>query len=110
MGVSYYNCDSCEEIFSDVGRYKYCEDGHYYCSDCIEDDFKYDEDEGYITNCKLCEQEELRHQEEEEKKEYEKNCFHIEFIISVLEDTDMSSKDIESFVSKLYERKSKKEQ
>lgn len=61
MGVDYYNCDACEEIYAD------CEDGLSYCEKC-ENNFcskcttkyglreMYDDDneEEWLENCPVC--------------------------------------------------------
>lgn len=58
MGVDWYPCKSCEEVFCDCGDYTRCECGERWCSlECAEDD-------GYVvkvniqdddeTSCDFC--------------------------------------------------------
>lgn len=104
MGVSFYNCASCEEIFSDVGNYECCEEGHYFCNNCIDKDFEYDK-EGRITNCQYCVQNELEDQEKDRKQEYEKNCFHINEIKDLISKYGLIGCEVSEFISELYELK-----
>jgi len=60
MGVDYYNCEKCGEIFPDCGYFSSCgKCGSMYCQECGEDqEGVYGEDEeGELIGCDNCNKE-----------------------------------------------------
>jgi len=58
MGVEWYTCKRCNQIFCDCGDYVRCECGSRWCDiECAEEDgFKVevDNEEEYTTSCNYC--------------------------------------------------------
>jgi DNA-directed RNA polymerase subunit RPC12/RpoP len=63
MGVDFYSCSNCEEVFSDMNDESiYCEGcGYRWCSlDCAEyEGIQYNEEEDYYENCNYCRNEDF---------------------------------------------------
>jgi len=64
MGVCYYNCDICEEIYCDCGDYSYCEKCETsFCEDCVDKfELEYGKDDELI-NCPICNKTEVTYHE-----------------------------------------------
>jgi hypothetical protein len=64
MGVDYYNCDLCDEIYDNCDGYGGdCACKHSFCVDCFDDMkelYEYDEEEEELKQCKLCDEKELK--------------------------------------------------
>jgi len=67
MGVDFYNCKKCNEVFADCGDYVYCPKCYenWCCDECAEKDgliLISDEDGDYIEDecsCNFCRQEDF---------------------------------------------------
>lgn len=77
MGVDFYTCTCCGEVFDDCGYYEYCAGcDSMFCPGCASEiKFEKDEDDDENIRCNICRDGELRKKKEQvdklEKEIYE---------------------------------------
>lgn len=54
MGVEFYNCSFCDEIFADCGIYFKCECGEKYCSNECANIIVESKDDVDEYSCRMC--------------------------------------------------------
>lgn len=65
MGVDFYSCDCCGEVFDDCGYWESCRNcNNVYCDECVSK-IKYIKDEtGDVISCPICIDEELKNKKD----------------------------------------------
>lgn len=101
MGVWWFDCDECGNQTNDCLYYTRCEDGHYFCSECSENNIL-DEDNDFVIDCSICDSDSI-------KEEYKNNSFHIDIIKEVLCKYDVLTNYLECIIPELYDLKNKKD-
>lgn len=105
MGVGYYNCSECKELFADCGDFLKCGNcGDMYCPDCM-DTAKItfmDEDDEEVSGCIRCEP---KRKAKIEFQNFQKSLNDVEILSKSLTDTKFEVKKDEmltKFFSKFY--------
>ena len=71
MGVDYYNCHRCDEVYSEH-YFRHCSCGEIYCDDCLVElveKYGIDKENDWVNKCYDCDQEVIKRRHEREVNE-----------------------------------------